>query len=199
MLAKIHRALEGWPRLSAKDRSLEISMWTKKPRASQWRAFRMLLGAGIHVMPRLRARCKDIHHWVIDRWIVQAARLQTQNIWQSLKFHGQLAAAGWAKTTFNCLAGVANDFVVTWFAANLDRGFWYCHNRSVGAASRLLANPTVTIQHHHGIHVTLVMDGTAGASARYFLYHGLSSFYKRLTSISLEHKRQRRGGRRGLA
>jgi hypothetical protein len=83
----------------------------------------MLLDAGVHVIPRLRARCKDIHHWVIDRWIVQAARRQTQNIWQSLKLHGHLAAAGWAKTTFNRLAGVANDFVVTWFAANLNRGF----------------------------------------------------------------------------
>jgi hypothetical protein len=140
----------------------------------------MLLGAGIHVIPRLRARCKDIHHRVIDRWIVQAARLQTQNIWQPLKFRGQLTAAGWAKTTFNCLAGVANDFVVTWFAPNLERSFWYYHNRSVGAASRLLAFPTVTIQHHHGINVTLVMDGAAGAPARNFLYHGHSPFYNRL-------------------
>jgi hypothetical protein len=59
----------------------------KEPRISQWRPFRMLLGVRIHVIPRLRARCKDIHRWVMDRGIVQAARLQTENIWQSLKFH----------------------------------------------------------------------------------------------------------------
>jgi hypothetical protein len=125
----------------------------------------MLLGVGIHVIPRLRARCKDIHHWAIDRWIVQAARLQTQNIWQSLDFHEHLASAVWAKTTFNGSAGVANDFVVTWFAADLDCGFRYCRNRSVAAATRLLAIPAVTIQHYYGIKVTLVTDSTAGASA----------------------------------
>ena len=42
---------------------------------SQRRALHMLLDAGIHVIPGLRARDKRVHRRPINRWVVQTCRL----------------------------------------------------------------------------------------------------------------------------
>src|SRR5215471_5646490 len=125
----------------------------------------MLLHLRVHMIPRLSAGGKDIHHRSIGRWIVQASRLQSEDIRQAFQFHRHLTAAARAKPAFNRFASLPNDFVVTRLPANLNRGFWYHHDCGISAAARLLAVPTMTVQHKDWIGIALIMDGAAGAPA----------------------------------
>ena len=85
----------------------------------------MLLHLGIHMIPRLRAGGEDVHHRAVDRWVVQASRLQAEDIRKPFQFRRHLASADRAKATFDRLAGPAYDLVVARLAAQLNRSLGY--------------------------------------------------------------------------
>jgi hypothetical protein len=80
----------------------------------------MLLDLGVHMIPRLRAGGEDIHHRPIDRRVIQASRLQSEDIRQPFQFHRHLAAAFCAKSAFDRLAGLADDLVITRLSTHLN-------------------------------------------------------------------------------
>jgi hypothetical protein len=125
----------------------------------------MLLHLRIHVIPRLRSGGEYIHYGLVGRWIVQAPRLQSEGIWPPFQHQGYLAAAIWAKPALDRFAALPNNFVVTRLAANLNSAFRHHNDSRVSAAARLLAVPTVTVDHDDWISIALVTDGATSAPA----------------------------------
>jgi hypothetical protein len=117
------------------------------------------------MIPRLRANGEDIHHRSIDCWIIQTSCLQSEDIRQALQFHCHLATAIQTKPALDPLAALTDNPEVTRFTADLHGGFRDRNDRSVSAAARLLAVPTVTVQHKDWISTAFVMDSATGASA----------------------------------
>ena len=118
----------------------------------------MLLQLRIHVIPRLRAGGEYIHHGVIGRRIVQASRLQSEELGPPFRLYRYLAAAIWAKPASSRLAGLTNNFVVTQLSANLNSSFGHHNDSRISAAARLLAVPTVTVHHNDWISIALVTE-----------------------------------------
>jgi len=53
------------------------------------------------MIPWLRAGGEDVHHRAVDRWVVQASRLQAEDIRKPFQFRRHLASADRAKATFD--------------------------------------------------------------------------------------------------
>ena len=77
-----------------------------------------------------------------------------------------MAAADWTKPPFDRLAGAANDFVIPQFPMYLHCSFRNDDDCCVGAATRPLAVPTVTVEHNDWIGIAVIMDGAARAPTR---------------------------------
>jgi hypothetical protein len=127
-------------------------------------AVRMLLQFRIHLIPWLRARREYVHRRSVARWIVQAPRLQSEDIGPPLRRDRQWAAAIWAKAAFSRLAGLTNDFVVTLVPANLNSGFRHHNDRRVTGTIRLLTVPTMAIHHDDWISIAFVTNGATSAA-----------------------------------
>jgi hypothetical protein len=64
------------------------------------------------MIPGLGARGENVHRWLIKRRIVQASRLQADNIWEPFPFERELTAACLAEASFTPLAILTDDLVV---------------------------------------------------------------------------------------
>src|SRR5277367_3502955 len=126
----------------------------------------MLLKLGIHLIPRLRAGDKDVHHRFVGRRVVQAGRLQSEDTGPPFRFNCDWALAAWAKPAFSRLAGLPNNFIVMQLPAYLDSGFRHRNDCRIGAAASLLAVPTMTVQHKDWISMAPVTDGATRTPAK---------------------------------
>jgi len=71
-----------------------------------------------------------------------------------------------AKAVLDWLAGLADNFVITRLATNLNGGLRHYNDRSVSTTARLLAVPTVTVQHPDWISTDLAGESLSPRSSR---------------------------------
>src|SRR6516164_9313184 len=61
-------------------------------------------------------------------------------------------------------ASLANNLVITRLSTKLNGGLRHYNDRSISAATRLLAVPTVAVQHYDWISTAFIMDNATDAS-----------------------------------
>jgi hypothetical protein len=101
----------------------------------------------------------------MKRWIVQASRLQADNVRQPFPFHCELTAACLAEASFNRLAVRTDDLVVAGLAGELKFHLGDSEYRRKGGSACALTVSAVAIQRYYRSRFALKANGAARASA----------------------------------